>query len=463
MTDSPTVTSSLHFESVLLPDGWAANVRLQIADGRVQILERDVKRQAGDERVAVALPGMSNVHSHAFQRGMAGLTEYQGADADNFWSWRELMYRFVSRMTPDDVEAISALAYVEMLESGFTRVGEFHYVHHDPAGKPYANVAEMAVRVAAAAAQTGIGLTLLPVFYAHSGFGGAPPTDGQRRFISDVPGFAKLLEASRRAVASLPDAVVGVAPHSLRAVTPKELKDVVALQPGGPIQIHAAEQTREVEECVAWSGARPVQWLLENSGVDSRWCLVHATHQTPDEITRFARSGAIAGFCPITEANLGDGLAPAAPYLLQGGTFGIGTDSNVRIGVADELQQLEYSQRLRDRSRNVLSGSSRSTGRSLFEGAVRGGTLATGVRVDGQQAGIAIGASADFFSLNLESLEFAGRSGDALLDSFVFAGGKRAIDGVWRGGKKVVARGEHLARETVSAKYRAALARLLAR
>jgi formiminoglutamate deiminase len=206
-----------------------------------------------------------------------------------------------------------------------------------------------------------------------------------------------------------------------------------------------------------------VQWLLDHAAIDSRWCLVHATHQTPEEITRFARSGAVAGFCPITEANLGDGLAPAAPFVQQGGTFGIGTDSNVRIGVADELQQLEYSQRLRDRSRNVLSGTSRSTGRSLFEGAVRGGALATGVQVDGRQAGIAIGAAADFFSLNLDSLEFAGRSGDALLDSFVFAGGKRAIDGVWRAGKKVVAGGQHRAREKVSANYRATLARLLAR
>jgi len=463
MQKPPAASSSVHFASVLLPDGWARNVRVEIAGGCIRALERNVAAVAGDELVAVALPGMANVHSHAFQRGMAGLTEYQGADADNFWSWRELMYRFVSRMTPDDIEAISALAYVEMLESGFTRVGEFHYVHHDPAGKPYADLAEMAVRIAAACTQTGIGLTLLPVFYAHGGFGGQAPTDGQRRFINDVPRFAKLLEASRRAVASLPDAILGVAPHSLRAVTPSQLAEVVALQPAGPIQIHAAEQTQEVEECLAWSGARPVQWLLDHVALDGRWCLVHATHQTPEDIERFARSGAIAGFCPITEANLGDGLAPAAPFLRQGGTFGIGTDSNVRIGVAAELQLLEYSQRLRDRSRNVLCDAGRSTGRSLFEGALRGGAQATGTHKHGADAGLAIGASADFFSLNPDAPTLAERGADALLDSMLFAGGHDCIDAVWRAGRKVVSHGQHHAREAVVRAYRAVLAGLLAR
>ena len=264
--------------------------------------------------------------------------------------------------------------------AGFTRVGEFHYVHHDVSGRPYANPAEMAGRVAAAAATTGIGLTLLPVFYAHGNFGGAPPTEGQRRFITDVDGYARLLEASRGAVGSLPDAIVGVAPHSLRAVTPEELKRVTALSAGGPIHIHAAEQIREVEDCLAWSGARPVQWLLDNADVDARWCLVHATHMDADEVTRLGRSRAVAGFCPITEANLGDGIAPAAPYLAAGGTFGIGTDSNVRISVNEELRQLEYSQRLRDRARNVLAAqSAHSTGRTLFAHAQRGGARAAGL------------------------------------------------------------------------------------
>src|SRR5690349_14467655 len=249
----------MHFDSVLLPDGWAEHVRITLDAGRIATLERDAAPRPGEERVKVAIPGMHNVHSHAFQRGMAGLTEFRGPDADNFWSWRTLMYRFVGRMTPEDLEAISAQAFVEMLESGFTRVGEFHYVHHDANGNPYANPAETTERIAAAASESGIALTLLPVFYAHGGFGGALPNEGQRRFVLDLSGFARLLDDSAKLIAALPDARLGVAPHSLRAVTPEELARVVAMAPGGPIHMHAAEQTAEVEQCVTWSGARPVE------------------------------------------------------------------------------------------------------------------------------------------------------------------------------------------------------------
>jgi len=448
----------LHFSSALLPDGWARHVRVEISGGRFTKVERDTNAHPHDERIAVALPGMCNVHSHGFQRGMAGLSEFRGPLADNFWSWRTIMYKFVAHMTPADIEAISAQAYVEMLESGFTRVGEFHYAHHDPAGKPYADPAETSARVVAAALTTGIGLTLLPVFYAHGGFGGAPPDQGQRRFITDVAGFARLLEASRVLIEPLGDAVVGVAPHSLRAVTPEELSQVVALAGADPVHIHAAEQTGEVQQCVAWSGARPVQWLLDHAPIDSRWCLVHSTHIDGDEATRLAASGAVAGLCPVTEANLGDGIFPADRYLASGGNFGIGTDSNVSIRLADELRQLEYSQRLRDRARNVVtSGETFSTGRALFAGAVRGGTRALGVK----SAGIVVDAAADFFSLNVESTAMAQRSGDALLDSFIFAGGNDCIDGVWRAGRQVVSQGRHAAREKVAVGYRAALARLL--
>jgi formimidoylglutamate deiminase len=450
---------AFHFATALLPEGWVTNVRIDIADGKIAALERDAAPVAGDEHAPVALPGVCNVHSHGFQRGMAGLTEFRGPAADNFWSWRTLMYRFVARMTPDDIDAITALAYVEMLESGFTRVGEFHYVHHDPAGKPYANPAETAVHVAAAVARTGIGLTLLPVFYANGGFGGVPPAEGQRRFVNTLDGFARLLDASRKVVRSLEGATLGVAPHSLRAVTPEELAQVVRLAGESPVHIHAAEQTGEVEQCVAWSGARPVQWLLDHATVDSRWCLVHATHMNDDEASRLAATGAVAGLCPVTEANLGDGIFPATRYLPAGGAFGIGTDSNVSIAVADELRQLEYSQRLRDRARNVIgAGDDRSTGRVLFEAAVNGGARALGV-----PAGITEGASADFVSLSGESAELAGRSGDALLDSMIFAGAKNSIDGVWRAGRKVVSQGRHLSRDAVVTRYRETLQRLLAR
>ncbi len=453
---------ALFFESAMLPQGWAENVRVEIAGGRFTNVERDAPPQRGDEKIHVALPGLCNVHSHGFQRGMAGLTEFRGPAADNFWSWRTLMYRFVARMVPEDLEAITAQAYAEMLEGGFTRVGEFHYVHHDPAGKPYANPAETGARVVAAAMRTGIALTLLPVFYAHGGFGGAPPAEGQARFVSSMDGYARLLDASRNLCASLPDALIGVAPHSLRAVTSDELAQVVALSGRGPVHIHAAEQSGEVEQCLAWSGARPVQWLLDHAAVDPHWCLVHATHMTPDETARLAKSGAVAGLCPITEANLGDGIFPASDFLAAAGAFGIGTDSNVSIAAGEELRQLEYSQRLRDRARNVIgAGNVRSTGRVLFESAVIGGAQALGLR--SEVVGIAPGAAADFFSLDTDAAALASRVGDALLDSYIVAGGRGCIDGVWRAGRQVVFRGRHQARDEISAAYRATLARLLDR
>ena len=449
----------LRARAALLPGGWANDVRIEWRDGRIARIETGPNACDGEERTGVLLPGMPDLHSHAFQRGMAGLTEYRGPAADNFWSWRSLMYRFVARMTPEDLEAVTTWAFVEMLEAGFTRVGEFHYVHHDPSGRPYADPAELTARVVAAAERTGIALTLLPVFYAQGGFGGAPANDGQKRFLHDVPRFARLLETSRRLVEKLPDAVLGMAPHSLRAVTPGQLAELLPLAARGPIHMHAAEQTGEVEQCLAWCGARPVQWLLDHAPVDGRWCLVHSTHIDDSEVAGLARRGAVAGLCPITEANLGDGIFPAKSFLAAGGRFGIGTDSNVSIGVSDELRQLEYSQRLQDRARNVVEGTAPSTGRTLFEGALHGGSQALGIEAG--QAGIVEGAPADFFSLSGKSPLLAERSGDALLDSFVFAGLRDGVDGVWRAGRKRVAGGRHHLREDAERAWRLTLARLL--
>ncbi|MFN3837749.1 MAG: formimidoylglutamate deiminase [Brevundimonas sp.] len=456
------VDRSLWFQAALLPDGWAQSVRIGLANGRIAGVETGVERDAGDEGGGVALPGMTNLHSHAFQRAMAGLTEARGPEGqagadDDFWSWRALMYRFLDRGGPEEIEAITALAFLEMLEGGFTRVCEFHYLHNAPSGQAYDDIAEIAGRVASAARTTGIGLTLLPVFYAHAGFGGQPPAHGQRRFITDLDGFADLVGRCRDIAAGLDGAVVGVAPHSLRAVAPSELATMPSLADGGPIHIHVAEQVREVDDCLAWSGARPVEWLLDHAPVDARWCLIHSTHVTEAEWRGLADRKAVVGLCPVTEANLGDGVFPAADFLSAGGRFGIGTDSNVQIGVADELRLLEYSQRLTHRRRAVMADARRSTGRALYDQAQAGGAQAAGV----DAAGLAVGAFADIVSLDVSGVAFAGRSRDAVLDSWLFAAPRGAVSSVWRAGREVVKGGRHVARDQVEARYRQAVLRIL--
>ncbi len=444
----------LWFAHALLPQGWAERVRIGVNGGLIASVESGVVPQQSDERHGAALPGLCNVHSHGFQRGMAGLSERRGRPDDDFWSWREVMYRFLGQVTPDDIAAITAQAYVEMLESGYTRVGEFHYLHNDIDGRRYADPAETAAAIVAAAEAAGIGLTLLPVFYAHADFGGAPPAPGQKRFVSDLDGFARLVEASR---AKLPaDATMGIAPHSLRAVTPNELHAILPLAGDRPIHIHAAEQTKEVKACLAWSGARPVEWLLDNADVDARWCLIHSTHLDDRECDRLAASGAVAGLCPVTEANLGDGIFPAVRYLATGGQFGIGTDSNILVDAAAELRALEYSQRLSHLRRALLADDAEpSVGRRLFDGALVGGAQALGV-----EAGLAAGAPADIIALDLDHVAFVGADAATLLDRWIFAGG--AVDTVWRGGRKCVKDGRHIAAEAVAARYRRTVEQLLA-
>jgi formimidoylglutamate deiminase len=448
--------SSLWFETALIGDSWADRVRLDITDGVISAIMTGMNPAPVDERHAIGLPGLPNLHSHAFQRGMAGLAEQRGATGDDFWSWRDLMYRFLDRLGPEDVEAIAALAYVEMLEAGFTRVGEFHYLHHDPDGRPYAAPAEMASRIVAAAETSGIALTLLPVFYAHGGFGGVAPGAAQRRFLHDVDSYKRVLEESRKAVSVLPDAVTGIAPHSLRAATPEEIRAILPLADGGPIHMHIAEQRKEVADCLAWSGRRPVEWLFDEMPVDRRWCLVHATHVIEAERQALAQSGAVAGLCPVTEANLGDGIFPARTYLDDGGSFGIGSDSNVLIGAGEELRLLEYGQRLIRTERCTLaSPDRRSVGGTLFTGALAGGARALGV-----EGGIAIGQAADLVSLDANDPALIARRGDALLDSWIFAS-RAGIDCVWRRGVRLVEGGRHGRRDEVRRRYGAVLARLL--
>ncbi|MDE2464466.1 MAG: formimidoylglutamate deiminase [Alphaproteobacteria bacterium] len=447
---------SLWFEAALLPEGWSNHVRLSLADGLICAVKSSTPRAPGEPNHGIAIPGLCNLHSHAFQRGMAGLAETSGPGGDDFWSWREVMYRFLDRLQPEDVQAIAALAYVEMLESGFTRVGEFHYLHHGPDGIPYDGRAQMAEAIVEAAQESGIALTLLCCFYAHSDFGAQPPKPSQRRFINSLDGFAELFAQSSSALRGLADANIGIAPHSLRAVTPEELSQLLLLSSTAPLHIHAAEQIREVEASRAYLGASPVHWLIDHAGVDGRWCLVHATHMTPSEVIALARSKAVAGLCPQTEANLGDGIFPARDYLGAGGRFGLGTDSNILIDAATELRGIDYAQRLNLRRRNMLAQGA-SSGRTLFDAALTGGAQALGV----PGSGLAVGASADIVALDAADVAITARRGDPVLDGWIYAGRSTPIRSVWRRGRRVVTKGRHVARTQIARRYRKILPRLM--
>jgi formimidoylglutamate deiminase len=451
--------ATYHFDRALTEDGWQDDVVVMTDGGTILSVAAGGPVPADAVRLSgVAIPGMANLHSHAFQRAMAGLVERRGPEDDSFWTWREVMYRFLAEMGPEDIEAVAAWLYVEMLEAGFTCVGEFHYLHHAPDGSHYADIAETGARIVAAAESTGIGLTLLPSFYAHGGCGGQPAKPGQKRFLCSVDDFVRLMDSSARHLARLPGGKIGIAPHSLRAVAPDELAALLQAFPSGPVHMHAAEQTGEVDECVAWSGARPVQWLLDHAPLGPRWCLIHCTHMTDDESARLAVAGAVAGLCPITEANLGDGIFEAPRFLDAGGRFGIGSDSNVRIALGEELRTMEYGQRLRERKRNRLGPTGSSTGRHIFDGARKGGAQA----LDQPTGALQAGKRADIVVLDAQHPVLAGRTGDAILDALVFAGGDGVVKDVIAGGRHVVRERRHVRREEIASRYRAVATRLAA-
>ncbi|MFY0638363.1 formimidoylglutamate deiminase [Maricaulis maris] len=448
------MSTEFHCAQALLPDGWADQIRIRV-DTAGMIDSIDVDQPANPEAISLGsvVPGMANLHSHAFQRAMAGLAERRGPGPDSFWSWREVMYRFLDRLTPDAVEAIAALVQIEMLEAGYTAIGEFHYLHHDTRGAAYDDPAEMASRICAAADKTGIALTLLPVFYRHAGFNEAPAHHGQRRFLNDPDSFAVLVESARRHLTGLAHAELGIAPHSLRAASMDDIAMILPLAGSGPIHIHIAEQTAEVEACLEATGQRPVRYLLDHQQVDERWCLVHATHMDLDETRALAASGAVAGLCPLTEASLGDGLFPAIDYLAAKGRIGIGSDSHIRIDLAEEIRLLEYGQRLSRRKRNVLASAGASTGRTLFDACLTGGAQALA-----QPMGrLAIGQRADLVELDTRHPVLAGRSGDSLLDSWLFSGDARQVRSVHVGGQCRVRDGQSLARPAVEAAYETSL------
>jgi formiminoglutamate deiminase len=435
------VGATLIFRHALLPTGWAQNVGITISGGLITAVTPGLPTIGGAE-AKIALPGMANVHSHTFQRAMAGLTEYQTQhSSDNFWTWRELMYRFGLRMDPDDVEAVATHAFIEMLQGGFCSVAEFHYLHHAPDGRPYADIAELSVRIAAAAQAAGISLLLLPVFYAHADFGGLPPSDGQRRFINGLDAYATLLARCQTL------APTGIAPHSLRAVTPDELTALAEMVPPGTrTHIHVSEQTAEVEACLAWSGARPVEFLLRHAPVGDNWCLIHATHANESERAAIAASGAAIGLCPLTEANLGDGIFPASEH---GSAFGIGTDSNILIGVPEELRQLEYAQRLARRQRNVMAQGA-ATATTLYARAQAGGAQALG-----QPAGLAPGAPAHIIA-------FPGDNPDVALAQAVFASRTPVPLDVWSAGEQRITAGRHPLAERSKKRFEQVVKKLLA-
>lgn len=459
------MTKSLFAPAALLPTGWFHNVLLTWNEnGQLEQVQPNTSTPPKETAMASGplIPGMPNLHSHAFQRALAGLTEYRGEAQDSFWSWRTLMYRFAAKLSPEQLEAIALGLYVEMLEAGYTAVCEFHYVHHDINGQPYADDATLALALLRAAQRAGIGFTLLPVLYQTSGFGGLPPNEGQRRFIRTTDSMLRLLERLKPLCDSQA-ARLGLAPHSLRAVPPHALREALvgldSIDASAPVHIHISEQTQEVDACIAWSGQRPVAWLLDHVQVDRRWCLVHATHMDADEYVRAAASGAVAGLCPTTEANLGDGTFDLPAWQAGAGRWGIGSDSHICVNAAEELMLLEYSQRLATRQRNVATTATQpQVACAMTLAAVQGGAQAAGRAI----GGIAIGQQADFVALDAQHSSLQGLTTPDMLSAHVFASHRSsAIDAVWVSGQQRVASGRHLLHTSASAGLAAARSQLL--
>jgi formimidoylglutamate deiminase len=442
---------------ILTSSGWKENITVEVnADGHIEKLGTDTKEY--DHHVGCLLPAPVNAHSHSFQRAMSGLTEYRGPNPkDSFWTWRKLMFKFLKQLDPDIVEAIAAFVQMEMLEAGFSTNVEFHYLHHSESGRPYDDIAEMSQRIISAANQSGIGLTLLPVFYQYGGCDLRALEDGQRRFGNNLDQFQTLFQrVSKILETSPPDTFLGLAPHSLRAVDPKDLIELVNIAEKKPIHMHLAEQVAEVDEVKEFLGARPVEWVMENLDISNQWCMIHCTQMEPHEVKMLAKTQAVAGLCPITESSLGDGIFEGANWMSNNGNIAIGSDSNVRISLSEELRTLEYSQRLRDRSRAVLANSHQSTGRRLFEGICKGGAQAAG-RKTGL---IKEGYLADLLALNTNHVDLERHKEDTLLDSYIFSGDDRMISDVWSAGRHLVKDGEHILRTEITRAYKKATKKL---
>jgi formimidoylglutamate deiminase len=451
---------SVFARNALLPDGWRQDVRLTWDEaGDLTEVAAGASLLPGEVAQEYILPGMINLHSHSFQRALGGLTEKAGPGQDSFWTWRDLMYRFAANITPEHMEAIAAQLFSECLRYGFTAVCEFHYVHRDKDGAFYANPAETAQRVAAAARHAGIGLTMLPVLYSYANFGEAPLKPEQKRFRTDAQQILMLIDALEGGGAGRDGQFeVGVAPHSLRAASIEQIEEVLAVLPAErPVHVHIAEQRKEVDDCVTWSGRRPVELLNDRIALDARWCLIHATHLTTHEVNLIAASGAVAGLCPSTEANLGDGLFRLGEFLAAGGRFGIGTDSHISHSAVEELRWLEYGQRLASQRRNIaVSDSQRKVGDFLWQQALAGGAQASGRRV----GALAVGKRADLIVLDSTHPNLYELALDDVLGSFIFCGNDNLVNDVLVGGQWVVRDQRHIGQEAIGRRFCQALSEL---
>ncbi len=435
--------SSLYARKALLPSGWVTDVRMKISAGRIEAIEQNAGGKDDEAMAGIVIPGLCNAHSHAFQRALVGRTEQRPAEGrDNFWTWRRAMYRLASRIDPDMLRAIAAQVYSEMLVAGYTSVAEFHYLHHSGSEA-----------IIAAAEETGIRLTFVPILYERSGFDNAAPDDVQKLFVKSLDDFVSLYQQVKGIATERVRLGVGI--HSLRAVTEESVDAVSELAKSEkiPLHIHVAEQQREVDECISQYESRPARWLLNRCDVDANWCLVHATHLDSDETSEIAKSGAVVCLCPSTEANLGDGIFPLETYLANSGQIAIGSDSHVTIDPFEELRWLEYGQRLTSQSRNVSASDGGHSGHTLFNLAAAGGA-----RACGQHTGrLEPGALADLVVLDDADPMFVGHDEETLLDSLIFSGYRVPIERVMVHGEWRVVDGRHVNDDESRAAYRRVL------
>jgi formimidoylglutamate deiminase len=457
----------LYAETLLIGSQWQSNKTLTLSSDGIIVSITNGKESDAVILNGPVVPGMVNCHSHAFQRAFAGFSEYRGSsvagdEKDSFWSWRDIMYRFVAKMTPEDANTVAEFVYIEMLKAGYTSVAEFHYLHHQQGGQFYDDPAEMSHQVIQAAFSTGIAITHLPVLYTYAGFSEQAPSDAQARFIHQTEDYLNLIQSLNQTYSGKDRFKLGIAPHSLRAVSDTQLNEVIPfirqMDKKAPIHIHIAEQMQEVNDCIKHYQQRPIEWLLNNFTMDENWCLIHATHLTTSEIEKTAKSGAVVGICPLTEANLGDGIFPTAEYLNHGGKFALGSDSHIAINVADEIRLLEYAQRLTKNERAVLVDKNcSSVGQYLFTKATADGATAINQNV----GSIEVGKQADLLVLNDEHPSLFSKSNSQILDAAIFASNQLPVKDVYVGGRRVIESGNHIMDEEVVEKYKAVLKRLI--